>query len=238
MSFPELGVIGIRSKVDTGARTSALHAINVRDFEVDGAPWVRFAVQCEHKSKTKEVTVELPLIERRPVRDSGGREEVRPVVVTAVEMGGERWRIELTLTRRDDMEFNMLLGRRAVQGRFLIDPKRVYVLGEPGTSETRKKSPTGKMARRKKSRRKPSKGRGPRGKTAKKRTTKKKTTKKKAAEKKTTERKATKRKATKRKPAKRKASVGQAATRRVPAKKSSTKKAPKRRTSPKKGTRP
>ncbi|MGI9627362.1 MAG: ATP-dependent zinc protease family protein [Longimicrobiales bacterium] len=194
VSFPDLGVVGIRSKVDTGARTSALHATNVREYEVDGTPWVRFTVHCELGATDEEVTIELPLLERRPVRDSGGREEVRPVVNARVELGGRQWDIEVTLTRRDDMEFNMLLGRRAVRGKFLIDPRRVYMLGVPDAPEPKRKKSTKK--KKKSTKRKSTKG------------SKKKTTKK----------------TVRRKPARRKAPAKKSRTRKTSKKKTSPKK--------------
>ena len=140
--FPDLGVEGIRSKVDTGARTSALHATGLKEFLVDGVPHVRFTVHCELDGSTRDVDIELPLVEKRPVKDSGGREEIRPVVSARVEVGLEKWPIELTLTRRDDMEFNMLLGRRAVSGRFVIDPEEAFVQGLPGVRGAAGRSPS------------------------------------------------------------------------------------------------
>ncbi len=138
VSFPGLGIDGIRSKVDTGARTSALHATDLEEeIDDDGTAVVRFKVPCERRPRRKPVTVTLPVIDRRFVRDSSGREELRPVVVTEVEVCGQRWEIEITLTRRDDMEFNMLLGRRGIRRRFVVDPGRAYLGGDPPRSKGR-----------------------------------------------------------------------------------------------------
>lgn len=132
VSFPGLGIDGIRSKVDTGARTSALHATDLEeDLDDDGASVVRFNVLCELRPRRRPVTVTLPVIDKRLVRDSSGREELRPVVLAEVEVRGQRWEIEVTLTRRDDMEFNMLLGRRGIRGRFVVDPGKTYLGGDP-----------------------------------------------------------------------------------------------------------
>ena len=122
VAFPDLGVAAIKAKVDTGARTSSIHAFDLREIRRDGQVYLRFKIHPEQRSSRPEIEVELPLVARRRVRDSGGKLEDRPVVSTAIELMGERWPIELTLTRRDMMGFRMLLGRRAIRGRFVVDP--------------------------------------------------------------------------------------------------------------------
>ena len=122
MRFPELGLDSIKAKVDTGARTSALHAFDLREIERDGRIFVRFEIHPEQRRSRPAVPVELPLLTRRRVRDSGGRVEDRPVVESVIELLGERWPIEITLTQRDVMGFRMLLGRQAIRGRFVVDP--------------------------------------------------------------------------------------------------------------------
>ncbi len=129
VSFPDLGIEWIKAKVDTGARTSALHAFALEEVERHGRTLVRFKIHPEQHSAGWEIDVELPLVERRRVRDSGGNLEERPVVSSEIELLGERWPIELTLTRRDLMGFRMLLGRQAIRGRFLVDPSGSYVGG-------------------------------------------------------------------------------------------------------------
>jgi hypothetical protein len=128
--LPELGVEAIKVKVDTGARTSSLHAFGLKEVERDGAPYVRFTIHPEQKRSHPTIHVELPLLARRRVRDSGGKTEMRPVVETAVELLGQRWPMEVTLTRRDAMGFRMLLGRQAIRGRFTVDPGRSFVGGK------------------------------------------------------------------------------------------------------------
>jgi hypothetical protein len=128
--LPELGVDAIKAKVDTGARTSSLHAFGLEEVEKDGIVLVRFIIHPEQRKSKPAISSELPLVAHRKVRDSGGKSEVRPVVKTIVELLGRRWLIELTLTRRDAMGFRMLLGRQAVRGRFLVDPGTSFLGGK------------------------------------------------------------------------------------------------------------
>lgn len=128
--FPELGVDAIKAKVDTGARTSAIHAFDLEEIARDGDVFLRFKIHPEQRSARPEIEVELPLFARKRVRDSGGKLEERPVVSAVIELLGERWPIELTLTRRDVMGFRMLLGRQAIRGRFLVDPGGSYYGGK------------------------------------------------------------------------------------------------------------
>lgn len=130
VALPDLGVEYIKVKVDTGARTSSLHAFDLEEETRGGIAVVRFMIHPEQRRAHPEIPVELPLVARRKVRDSGGRSELRPVVETEVSLHGRRWPIELTLTRRDAMGFRMLLGRQAIRNRFLVDPGRSYCAGK------------------------------------------------------------------------------------------------------------
>lgn len=132
--MPDLGVPAIKAKVDTGARTSSLHAFELEEFERDGRPWVRFEIHPLQDGAQSAIGVELPMVDRRAVRNSGGRQELRPVVQTLVELAGQRWPIEITLTRRDAMGFRMLLGRQAIRGRFTVDPGASFRAGRPSPS--------------------------------------------------------------------------------------------------------
>lgn len=145
IAFPELGIDAIKAKVDTGARTSALDAFDVEEFERGGRAMVRFMVHPLQKSSLVSIPVELPLLARRRVRDSGGKVQLRPVVRTMIELLGVQWEIELTLTRRDLMGFRMLLGRQAIRGRFVVDPASSFRGGKypsqvvPSRRKARKK---------------------------------------------------------------------------------------------------
>ena len=128
LALPELGIGRIKAKVDTGARTSALHAAKLRTYRADdGSERVRFVVPTPQGERKTRVNVDLPVLEWRRVKSSNGRVEKRPVVVTAVELSARRWPIELTLTRRDEMNFPMLLGRQALRARVLVDVSKSFL---------------------------------------------------------------------------------------------------------------
>jgi hypothetical protein len=126
-SLPGLGIERIKAKVDTGARTSALHAFSVRDFEEDGKHRVEFKMHPNQGDNETVVVCTADIKDQRVVRDSGGHEETRWVIETPVRVGSESWPIEITLTARDDMLFRMLLGRTALKGRALVDPSRSFL---------------------------------------------------------------------------------------------------------------
>ncbi len=119
--LPSLGIGKIKAKIDTGARSSSLHAIDIQIVEFQGQQRVQFKVHPIQRDTINTVSAEADLLEYRPIRNSGGHTELRPVILTDLELMGKRWLIELTLTNRDAMGFRMLLGRQAIKGRFLID---------------------------------------------------------------------------------------------------------------------
>jgi hypothetical protein len=127
VALPDLGVGTIKAKIDTGARSSALHAFEIEQFERQGQAMVRFQAHPVQRNDTVIVTTEAPLLDQRVVRNSGGQEQLRPVITTAVQVGHQIWPIELTLTNRDDMGFRLLLGRQAVRRRYLVDPGGSYL---------------------------------------------------------------------------------------------------------------
>jgi hypothetical protein len=128
--LPDLGVERIKVKLDTGARTSSLHAFDLERFRRGEREMVRFEVHPHQRSAREPVLVEQPIIDERWVRNSGGQRELRPVIETTVSIGGSTWPIELTLTRRDAMGFRMLLGRQALRNRALVDPGRSFRAGK------------------------------------------------------------------------------------------------------------
>ncbi len=127
VALPEIGIDRVKAKIDTGARTSALHTFRVEPFRRVGERWVRFWVHPLQRSDAMQIRCEAPVLDRRVVRDSGGHEELRYVIRTTVHVGGNAWPIEVTLTDRDSMGFRMLLGRTALRGRYLVDPGRSYL---------------------------------------------------------------------------------------------------------------
>ena len=122
LALPELGIERIKAKVDTGARSSSLHAYDFRRFERKGVAMLRFKVHPLQDDSRTTVDAEAELVDMRKVRSSSGTQTLRPVIHTDVELAGVRWEIEVTLVRRDLMGFRMLLGRQAVRRRFLVDP--------------------------------------------------------------------------------------------------------------------
>lgn len=134
LALPALGMRHLKAKVDTGARSSALH-VEWHEVTVErGAPWVRFALLSSSIASAEQVC-EAAIRDRREVTDSGGHRTERVFIETEVEIGGLRWTIETNLTNRRGMLFPMLLGRTAMVGRLLVDPARSYVLGEPDPAE-------------------------------------------------------------------------------------------------------
>lgn len=135
IALPDFGIKRLKCKVDTGARTSALHAFYVETYADNGLARVRFGIHPRQARTDKEIHCDAPVLDQREVTDSGGHKELRVVICTPVALGKRTWPIELTLTNRDTMKFRMLLGRTALRGNYLVDPSASYLEGEPVGAE-------------------------------------------------------------------------------------------------------
>ena len=135
LSIPDLGIRRIKAKIDTGARSSCLHTRALEVYEdPSGTKRVRFSVQPLPLKPGVVNDCDLPLLDLRVVRDSGGHEEERPFIRVPIVLGTHTWEVEFSLTNRDNMKFRMLLGRTAMKGRFLVNPALSYQFGKPHRS--------------------------------------------------------------------------------------------------------
>jgi len=137
--FPELGIPAIKARVDSGAKTSSIHAFNIQPFRRDGESWVSFEVHPLQDNRRIVVRCERPVIDKRIVKSSSGATETRFVVNAPMKLGDNIWNIELTLANRDSMGFRMLLGREAMNGRLIVDPSLVCFLGDRSEQELRER---------------------------------------------------------------------------------------------------
>lgn len=127
VALPDLGVPAIKAKVDTGARTSSLHAFGLSVIRAGDREMARFEIHPLQRSAESARWVATEIIDHRRVRSSNGVVQSRPVIRTSIQMKGQHWPIEVTLTSRDEMGFRMLLGRAAIRGRFVVDPARSFI---------------------------------------------------------------------------------------------------------------
>jgi len=129
--MPQLDIPALKVRVDSGAKTSALHAVNIVPFKKNGNPWVGFDVHpLQHNGKTT-VHCTAAVHDRRRVKSSSGKSELRYVIKTILSIAEDTWEIEVTLTNRDNMGYRMLLGRQAMAGKMMVDPEASCLLGEP-----------------------------------------------------------------------------------------------------------
>jgi len=131
VGLPDFGIEAIKVKVDTGARSSSLHAFDLHEFTREEEKWVRFKVHPVQRKRDVTVEIEARILEYRSVRSSSGKATKRPVIVTQLKLLGITWPVELTLASRDKMGFRMLLGREAFRDRFLVDAGNSYFSGKP-----------------------------------------------------------------------------------------------------------
>ena len=127
ISLPDLGINRIKAKVDTGARTSTLHAFALKPFTEEGRQRIRFDIHPLQHNTAEIITCIAEVVDKRLVTDSGGHEEERYVIQTPITIAGQTWSIEITLTERENMLFRMLLGRSALRKRFIVNPARSFV---------------------------------------------------------------------------------------------------------------
>lgn len=157
VALPDLDVRWIKAKVDTGARTSALHAVGVERFQRRGKSMVRFTVHPDQRSQARTVTVEAEVIDERAVKSSTGHVSTRPVIRTPFRLLDEERLIEVTLVSRTEMGFRMLLGREALRKRFLVDSGASFLGGRPPKrKKKKKKKKAAAKKKRKKKRNEPS----------------------------------------------------------------------------------
>lgn len=147
VGLPDLGIGQIKVKVDTGARSSSLHAYDLHQFDRDGEKWVRFKVHPLQRRTHEIVETEAAILETRSVRSSSGKASLRPVIVTNITLLGITWPVEVTLANRDEMGFRMLLGREAYRGRFLVDAGKSYYGGQPPVKRRKRKKKKPKRRR-------------------------------------------------------------------------------------------
>lgn len=135
VGLPELGAPGVRAKIDTGAKTSSIHAYGIKQLTRDGQPWVSFKLHPLQRRREPEVACTVPILEQREVTSSNGVTQLRFVIKTPLVMGPYTFDIELTLTRRDAMGYRMLIGREALTGLFIVDSAGSYAFGEHREAE-------------------------------------------------------------------------------------------------------
>ncbi|MDX1519679.1 MAG: RimK/LysX family protein [Gammaproteobacteria bacterium] len=130
LALPELGIPAIKAKVDTGARTSAIHTFSLETISENGRDYALFSVHPLQNKTDISFDCKAEIIDRRVVRDSGGHEEERYFINTLIRYAGKEWRSDFSLTNREGMLFRMLLGRNAIKsGGFVVDPARSYIAG-------------------------------------------------------------------------------------------------------------
>jgi ribosomal protein S6--L-glutamate ligase len=128
--LPQIGIPALKARVDSGAKTSALHAVNIHSFKKGDVPWVSFQVHPLQNDGKTTIHCEAPVHDKRNVKSSSGNSEIRFVIKTTLSIAEDTWEIEITLTNRDSMGYRMLLGRQAMSGKMLVDPESSCLLGE------------------------------------------------------------------------------------------------------------
>lgn len=138
VTLPDFDIPAVMAKIDTGAFTSSLHAYDIEYFRKNGEKYVRFTVHPIQKNTKITRVCEAKLVDKRHVKNSGGDEEKRPVIKTKISIGGIERIIELNLTNRDSMGMRMLIGRKALKDKMLVNPSHRFLFGKL-SSKTAKK---------------------------------------------------------------------------------------------------
>lgn len=146
--LPRLGVEAIKAKLDTGAATSALHAVHIRRFSANGTDRVAFDVHPDQRTTTRTVSCVADVVDERPFKSSNGQRERRLVIRETLAIAGRQLPIEISLTNRDTMGFRMLIGRSAMKGRLMVDPGSSFCAGEPRAAVTGIQAARGARGRR------------------------------------------------------------------------------------------
>ncbi|MEO5378703.1 MAG: RimK/LysX family protein [Magnetococcus sp. DMHC-6] len=139
VELPGLNLQRIKVKIDTGARTSALHAMHIKAFEQDGQMFVRFLVHPNQKQRLPEIECIALVLDQRQVKNSSGVSEKRYVIRTPILLGDKSWEVDITLTNRSPMGFRMLLGRTAIRNKYIVDPGHSFILTSKDQNYSNKK---------------------------------------------------------------------------------------------------
>ena len=126
--LPDLGIVGLEVRIDTGAKTSSLHVDNLQQIEKNSEKWLRFDIHPDIYDIDTIVTCESPLHGIRKIKSSNGASERRYIIQTTFSLGMDAWPIEITLTDRADMNYLMLLGRQGMSDRILVDPSSSFLI--------------------------------------------------------------------------------------------------------------
>jgi hypothetical protein len=148
VGLPELDLSGLRAKIDTGARTSSLHATDCEVFERDGVRWLRFTAHVGSRNKLREQRCEAPLVTRKTVKSSNGHSQTRDVIRTQLTLGARTWSVDFSLTCRKSMQYRLLIGAKAlIDGQLLVNPALSYLQSKPAAKNPLQYSPTASSAR-------------------------------------------------------------------------------------------
>ncbi|MCH9809494.1 MAG: ATP-dependent zinc protease [Alphaproteobacteria bacterium] len=140
VGLPELGIASLKAKIDTGARTTALHAVDLRPCERNGEKWIEFRVPLPGLTTTDRCRA--PVVDEREIKNTSGVPERRYVIETVLVLGNRHWHIEVSLTDRENMEFETIIGRTAIRRHaLLVDPGRSFLCGSPRSLTTEKSGP-------------------------------------------------------------------------------------------------